>query len=81
MNTSALTGNALILVCLFFLAGCGGGGSMQSPPPTPEPLTITTTSLPNGTMNTPYSTALRAQGGVPPRNVEWRILASGPFAE
>jgi len=32
----------------------------------PAPLTITTTSLPTGNINTPYSATLMANGGVPP---------------
>ena len=37
------------------------------PTPVPElPLTVTTTSLPNGTINTPYSAKLAASGGEAP---------------
>jgi hypothetical protein len=41
---------------------------------TPVPLSITTTSLPNGTVNTTYSATLQATGGIPP--ITWSV-ASG----
>jgi hypothetical protein len=47
------------LSVVILATGCGGGSS------TPK-LQITTTSLPNGTVGTPYSTNLAAIGGTPP---------------
>jgi hypothetical protein len=41
---------------------------------TPTPLSITTTSLPNGPVNTAYSATLQSNGGIPP--ISWSI-ASG----
>ena len=45
----------------------------------PQPLKITTTSLPNGTLGAPYpTTTLQAKGGVPPYT--WSLAAgSGPL--
>ena len=48
---------AVLIACVGFL-GCGGGG-------TPA-LLITTTSLPDGTVNTPYSFTLVPSGGTAP---------------
>ena len=47
-----------LIVCLC-AAGCGGGGSAI------KPLVITTTSLPDGTVGTPYTPQLLATGGTP----------------
>jgi hypothetical protein len=44
--------------------GSGGGGS---------PLSVTTTSLPGGTVGTSYATTLQATGGTPPYS--WSILS------
>jgi phospholipase C len=50
------------------LTACGGGTSMVSPPPPspPVPLSVTTTTLPGGTLGTAYSQSLAATGGVQP---------------
>jgi hypothetical protein len=40
--------------------------SNPTPPPTPTPVTITTTSLPAGTVGNAYSTTLAASGGTAP---------------
>lgn len=37
----------------------------------PAPVTITTTSLPNGVVSTPYSATLQASGGAPPITWSW----------
>ena len=47
-----------ILVAVGLVAGCGGGSGTTL-------LTITSTSLPNGTVGTPYTPTLQATGGTP----------------
>lgn len=48
-----------VLVAWVMVAGCGGGSSTG-------PLAATSTSLPNGTVSTPYTANLSATGGTPP---------------
>ncbi len=52
-----------ILASIFVitLAACGGGGSAPKPPATP--LSITTASLTNGSVNVPYDFFVQATGG------------------
>jgi large repetitive protein len=50
----------LLLLAFVQISGCGGGGSKVAP------LVISTSSLPNGTVGTQYSSLLRASGGTPP---------------
>ncbi|MGB8885890.1 MAG: Ig domain-containing protein [Candidatus Korobacteraceae bacterium] len=64
----ALSGAALIL-CVF-LAACGGGGSKPAPPSAPV---ITTTQLPPGAVNVPYSASFQGSGGTGP--FTWSITA------
>ncbi len=61
--------NHLLLVLLVSstLSGCGGGSSQ------PSPLTISTASLPNGTLELPYSQTIQASGGVGP--YAWTVSA------
>ena len=47
-------------ISVFGLTGCGDSG------PTPGSLAITTTSLPEGTLNQPYSASLSGSGGALP---------------
>jgi hypothetical protein len=58
---------AMIFVVCFtsvvMLSGCGGGSSLQSPLGGP---TITTASVPDGTLDAPYSHTIQATGGVAP---------------
>ena len=49
-----------ILVCVF-LGACGGGG--RTPPPPPGAPVITSTVLPQASVNVPYSFYVQAQGG------------------
>ena len=65
--------------CTFFLAvvwvcmqiwGCGGGA-------TSIPLMVTTTSLPNGTVNIRYSALVLATGGAPPYT--WFLFGTTPM--
>lgn len=63
-------GGLVLLLLAAGLAGCGEGG----PTFTPSPLSISTTSLPDGTVGVAYSATLVATGGTPP--YRWS-LASG----
>jgi len=57
------------------LAACGGSSQDNSPAPVPPaPLSISTSSLPAGKVNTNYSVTLAATGGTSP--FQWK-LASG----
>lgn len=62
---------ASVLASLLLLTSCGGGGG-SSPPP--SPLTVTTTSIPEGITGQAYSQFLAASGGKKP--YAWTI-ASG----
>jgi hypothetical protein len=72
--TLAMRTKALGLLCgifsLWLVTGCGGGGN--TPPPTP--VSITTSTLTQGTTNTAYNATLAATGGTGPYS--WS-LASG----
>jgi hypothetical protein len=63
----------LCLISAAMLSKCGGGSSRQTSSP---PLTITPASLPNGTLDTPYSQKVQASGGVAPFN--WSVIGSLP---
>lgn len=53
----------LILACIIgVLTGCGGGSSKS----TPAALAVSTTSMPDGTVGTPYSSDIQATGGTAP---------------
>jgi Putative Ig domain/Abnormal spindle-like microcephaly-assoc'd, ASPM-SPD-2-Hydin len=54
-------GYVTVLMLLVAFASCGG--PTQAPPTAPV---ITTASLPNGTLETPYSQTIQASGGVAP---------------
>jgi Putative Ig domain len=58
-----------VLICALALAGCSGGGKGSTADPTP--LSVTTTSLPNGQMGHAYSATLTATGGKAP--LSWAI--------
>src|SRR5664279_5225422 len=49
-----------------FLAGCGSIQKTSTPPVQPTKLTMTTTSLPSGTVGVAYSVAITAAGGTTP---------------
>jgi para-nitrobenzyl esterase len=53
----------LIVLAVMSLSGCGGDSSIQLPPP---PLSISTTSLSDGTMAAAYTQTIQATGGVTP---------------
>src|SRR5262245_35832012 len=64
---------AVVLGCIFVLglSGCGGDSG-----PTPGSAAITTTSLPNGEVNQPYSASLSASGGALPYT--WSVSPALP---
>ncbi len=53
--------------------GSSGGGGTTSPPPPPPSLTVSTASLPGGTVGVAYSATLAATGGAPPYT--WSLTA------
>ena len=56
-------------ICVLGLTGCGDSG-------TPGGLAITTASLPEGTINRPYSASVSGSGGVPPYT--WSVSPALP---
>src|SRR5688572_16706435 len=63
----------VLLSCLYVLGltGCGGDSG-----PTPGGLSITTTSLPEVTVNHPYSASVSGSGGAPPYT--WSVSPALP---
>ncbi len=56
------------------LLGCGGGGGGGSSNGSPTPsLSVSTTSLPDGQVGTPYSATLAASGGTP--SYQWTLTS------
>lgn len=64
----------VFLIPILLMIGCGAGSVHTSSTTSPTQLTITTTSLANGTAGTAYSTILAATGGQVPYT--WSV-ASG----
>src|SRR5712692_8608778 len=62
MHMKSRLGYVTVLTLVVAFASCGGGPT-QPPPTMPV---ITTASLPNGTLETPYSQTIQASGGVAP---------------
>src|SRR6478672_7230161 len=58
-------------ICILGLTGCGGDSG-----PTPSSLAITTTSLPEGEVNQPYSASLSGSGGALPYT--WSVAPALP---
>ena len=58
-------------ICILGLTGCGGDSG-----PTPSSLAITTTSLPEQTVNHPYSASVSGSGGAPPYT--WSVSPALP---
>jgi hypothetical protein len=73
-NTTKLILRLATLLTLTTLLSCGGGGGSVTRTPPPDPLKITTTSLPDGIVGQSYSQALTASGGTGART--WSILSS-----
>jgi len=65
----------LSFLCACWLTGCSDVNNV-SPPTGPGPLTITTSSLPDGTVNQPYATALGGSGGITPYT--WGLASGSP---
>ena len=80
-KTYGLTVNAFgapavlaVLTSTFLVAGCSGGGkgsTAAQQPAGPTPITVTTTTLPNGQVNHPYAAKLTATGGTAP--LSWSL--------
>ena len=70
LGRCGLISNALVAVLLSIVYLCGVAGcgdiSNVSAPAGPGPLTITTTSLPDGTVNQPYAADVGGSGGITP---------------
>jgi Putative Ig domain len=65
-----------VLVCGLVLAGCSGDSKVSTnpqPTPDPPPISVTTTSLPDGQVGGNYSATLTATGGKAP--LSWAISA------
>lgn len=63
----------LSLISVAMLSKCGGGSSAPQSFP---PLAISTPSLPNGTLDAPYSQTIQAGGGVAP--FSWSVIGALP---
>src|SRR6478609_4141552 len=61
----------LCCICVLGLTGCGGDSG-----PTPGSLAVTTTSLPQQTVNRPYSASMSGSGGAPPYT--WSVSPALP---
>ena len=60
-------GSYLLFGAAAFLAGCGSAANLSTTPPVePSKLTISTTSLPSGTVGVAYIAAISASGGTAP---------------
>src|SRR5690242_17972346 len=80
-KTYGLTSNPIggpvvlaVLTSTFLLAGCSGAGkgsAAAQQPAGPTPITVTTTTLPNGQVNHAYAAKLTATGGTAP--LSWSL--------
>src|ERR1700733_4819969 len=73
-------GVGLLLGATLLLAGCSGSGSSSgtsSPSQTGSTLTVSTPSLPNGTVGAAYSAAVAATGGTAPYTYNATSLPGG----
>lgn len=66
----------LILFITLGLTACGDVSNAPAPTPGPGALTITTPSLPDGTVNQPYATTVGGSGGTTPYN--WSVTPALP---
>jgi hypothetical protein len=71
-------GRSLIVGTTALLAGCSGSGGNSPPNPVQSSnLTVTTTSLPGGTVGAAYSSAVAASGGATPYTYSAGSLPNG----
>jgi len=75
LNGHALWAIIMVVVSICGLAGCGDVNNVSAPAG-PGPLTITTSSLPDGTENQPYATAIGGSGGITPYT--WSLASGSP---
>lgn len=66
----------LSVVYLAGLAGCNDVSTSPPPPAGPEPLAISSSTLPDGVLNQPYATAAGASGGLGPYS--WSVSPTLP---
>jgi len=66
------TVGGLCLISVALLSKCGGGSSQ----PSSSPLTISPASLPNGTLDAPYSETIQTGSGVAP--FSWSVIGALP---
>jgi hypothetical protein len=64
----------LVLACGLVLVGCSGDSKVSTNPPPQDPISVTTTALPDGQVGGSYSTTLTATGGQAP--LSW-VVSSG----
>ncbi len=77
MAAAASTG---LLLTLAACGGSGGGNTFNPPPPVPSPLSVSTSSLPDGNLSQSYSATLQASGGTGTRT--WSLASgSGPLPD
>ncbi len=57
---------AFVPAFALLLHGCASGGGRATLPPRPDPISVLTSTLPNGQVGTPYSATLAATGGTAP---------------
>ena len=70
-------GWSLIVGATVLLAGCSPGSQTPASPSQPSTLTLTTTSLPAGTVGSAYSSLVAASGGTTPYTYSAASLPSG----
>jgi Putative Ig domain len=76
LNRHALWAIIAVLVYACGSASCSDVNNVSPPPAGPGPLTITTSSLPDGTVNQPYAAALGGSGGITPYT--WSLAGGSP---
>ena len=75
LNRHALWAILVAVVSICGFAGCSDVNNVSAPAG-PGPLTITTSSLPDGTENQPYATAIGGSGGITPYT--WSLASGSP---